>query len=354
MAACAGQLAALHVLLDRRRQFLHQRQSPAHPARRAREAPAQILQRQGEPHGELVQQPPLLQRRRALAGAHQPVQDQRLGLAQIPARDGHQVLPEPAQRPHALVAVHQHERLGPLARARPPPAPAGRSRPATPPASAPPPACACAASRSAGPAGGARRSRRPSPHDPRPRGRRPRPIGSRGPRRTRRRARDTLRAWPRRGPRARRRRSAARGVARAGAVGALPGSLARLIRWPRRRVSGRPRPRGTPMRHLSPRLAAHEVLLLPSLVIGPPRFALLVLRARPLHPLAAGHRRARRAVDVAPVTGAADPHRHPASRAREPPRLGRRHRPGVPRALQVPPRTRSSIRLAGPSRHRDR
>jgi hypothetical protein len=143
------------------------------------------------------------------------------------------------------------------------------------------------------------------------------------------------------------------GVARWGG-GSLAGSLARFIRWPRRRVSSRARPWGTPLRHLSPRLAAREVLLLPSLVIGPPRLALLVLRARSLHPLPAGHRRAPRAIDVAPITGAADPHRHPASRTREDPCLGRRHRSGVPRALQIRPRTRSSIRLSGPSRHRGR
>src|SRR6266545_437324 len=101
------------------------------------------------------------------------------------------------------------------------------------------------------------------------------------------------------------------------------------------------------MRHLSPRLAAREVLLLPALVVGPPRLALLVLLAGPLHPLASARRRARLAVDVAPITAVADAHRHPASRAREHPRLGRRHRPGVPRALQVQPRTRSSIRLSG-------
>src|SRR6266545_4030723 len=102
------------------------------------------------------------------------------------------------------------------------------------------------------------------------------------------------------------------------------------------------------MRHLSPRLAAREVLLLPALVVGPPRLALLVLLAGPLHPLASARRRARLAVDVAPITAVADAHRHPASRAPEHPRLGRRHRPGVPRALQVPPPARSSIRLSGP------
>ncbi len=62
-----------------------------------------------------MQQPPLLQRRRALARAHQPVQDERLRLAQIPARGADQILPEPAQRAHALVAIHQDELLGPLA-----------------------------------------------------------------------------------------------------------------------------------------------------------------------------------------------------------------------------------------------
>jgi len=50
------------------------------------------------------------------------------------------------------------------------------------------------------------------------------------------------------------------------------------------------------MRHLFSRLAVGEVLLLPPLVIGPPGIALLVLLARPLQPLASGHRRARRAV----------------------------------------------------------
>jgi hypothetical protein len=96
------------------------------------------------------------------------------------------------------------------------------------------------------------------------------------------------------------------------------------------------------MRHLFWRLGAREVLLLPPLVIGPSRRAVLVLRPGPLHPLPPGHWRARRAVDVAPVTGAADPYRHPAPRAREPSRLGRRHRPGVPRALHLRRFARSS------------
>ena len=62
-----------------------------------------------------MQQPPLLQRRRALARAHQPIQHERLRFAQIPARGADQILPQPAQRPHALVAIHQDEPLGPLA-----------------------------------------------------------------------------------------------------------------------------------------------------------------------------------------------------------------------------------------------
>jgi hypothetical protein len=131
-------------------------------------------------------------------------------------------------------------------------------------------------------------------------------------------------------------------------VESLLGSLAWLIPWSRRRVSAGPRPRGTPMRHLPLRLA-HEVLLLPAFVIERPRRALLVLRARPLHPLAPSHRRAPRVVNVAAVTGAADAHRAPASYAREHPRLGRRHRAGVPRALHFPRRARCSSRLAGRS-----
>ncbi len=299
-----------------------------------------------------MQQPPLLQRRRALAGAHQPVQDKRLGLAQIPARDGHQVLGEPAQRPHALVAVHQHEPLGRLApddhhrhlladlrqRRHQLALGLGFARPQLlvaqvqlvelevhgPLASRPaaPGRPLDSADREPGPAPGTKPAARNHPRSC---------VADRAPAEV---------------------AAKSRGIDRWG-VGALPGSLARLILWPRQRVSGRARPRGTPMRHLSPRLAAREVLLLPSLVIGPPRLALLVLRARPLHPLPAGHRRARRAIEVAPITGAADAHAHPASCAREHPRLGRRHRPGVPRALQIPPRTRSSypvIRSIAPPR----
>ena len=125
-----------------------------------------------------------------------------------------------------------------------------------------------------------------------------------------------------------------------------PGALGQLMYWPWRRVFIGARLSGTPMRHLFPRLAAREVLLLPSLVIGPSRLALLVVLAGPLQPLPPGHRRARRAVDVASVTRAADAHVRPASRAREPPRLGRRHRSGVPRALHGPRRARSSTRLS--------
>ena len=157
-------------------------------------------------------------------------------------------------------------------------------------------------------------------------------------------------AMARRGPRVRRRRSEdARD--RWGVAGGLDRAahlLASAESVPPSRL------RGTPMRHLSPRLAAGEVLLLSALVIDPPRRAPLVLRPRPLQPLAPGHRRARRTVEVASITAAADADRPPASRAREDSRIGRRHRSGVPRALQVPRRTRSWSRLSGPSRHRSR
>ena len=90
------QLPALHMLLDRRRQFAHEGQPPAHPARGSREAPAELLQRLLEPDVELVQQPALLERRHAVTGAHEPIEDQRLGFAQIPARGADEILPEPA------------------------------------------------------------------------------------------------------------------------------------------------------------------------------------------------------------------------------------------------------------------
>ena len=53
----------------------------------------------------------------------------------------------------------------------------------------------------------------------------------------------------------------------------------------------------------------------------------------------------KRAVALAPVTGAANAHRRPAPRARELPRLGIRHRTGVPRAGQTPRSARSSMRF---------
>ena len=129
-------------------------------------------------------------------------------------------------------------------------------------------------------------------------------------------------------------------------VGVSRDSHAGGIRWSRRRVSGRAEPSGTPMRHLFSRLAPREIFLLPPLVIGPPRFLALVVHAGALHPLPLGQRRAQRAVAIASITPPADPHRRRAPRTRELPRLGIRHRSGVPsaRAGQGPRCARSSMR----------
>src|SRR5882724_177564 len=330
--------------LDRRRQLPHQRQPPTHPARRAREAAAEILQREREPDRELVQQPPLLERRGALARAHQPIQHERFGLAQIPARGADQILPEPAQCSHALVAIHQHEPVGPLAvhdddrhlladlRQRPHQLAfrLGLVRPELLVAQVQlvqldVHAAARAPSRPSTPW----RRQRASPREARPSPALSAPVRHPpwGPL-----ADCTTAKVASRRPEAARRRGMA-----------IRNALVRIIRGPRRRVSGLAGLSGTPMRHLFWRLDAREVLLLPPLVIGSPGRAVLVLRPGPLHPFPPGHRRARRAVDVAPVTGATDAHRHPAPRAREPPPLGIRHRPGVPRALHRPRFARSSI-----------
>ena len=184
----------------------------------------------------------------------------------------------------------------------------------------------------------------PPPHDPRPRaGGRARPRQPRPPPTPRPPATPPAARAPR-GPRGRRSRSAradrrsvadvASGLGRAGHPRASPASLRP------RRGSAEPRCVIFPGASARARYSCCRRLWL-----ARPGALCWYCAAGPLQPLAPGHRRARRAVDVAPVTGAADAHRPSASRAREDPRLGRRHRPGVPRALHVPRRARSSIRF---------
>lgn len=119
------------------------------------------------------------------------------------------------------------------------------------------------------------------------------------------------------------------------------------IRWPRRRVSDRARLSGTPMRHqILSGFPPLEVVLLPLLVVGAPDVLVLVRGAGLPQSLAPGQRRARWAVALAPVTPPADADRRLASRTRELPRLGRRHRSGVLRALHGRRRARSFTRLS--------
>ena len=102
------ELAFAHLLLDRFRQQLHQRQSPRHPAHTAIEAPRQFLQRVAEALFHLRQQPALFQRAFLGTEAQRPRQHQRFGFAHRPHGGFHRVAAELFQRRDALMAVdHQ-------------------------------------------------------------------------------------------------------------------------------------------------------------------------------------------------------------------------------------------------------
>ncbi len=105
-------LPAPDSLLDRRRQLAHQSQAPRHPAGTAVEAPGQLLLAPTDAARQLRQQPPLLERRLARGVAQAALQDQRLGLAEIPQRRLHRVVSQPLQRPKPLVAVDHDEPVG--------------------------------------------------------------------------------------------------------------------------------------------------------------------------------------------------------------------------------------------------
>jgi hypothetical protein len=81
-----GDLTAADPVLDRSRQILHQSQVARHPAGAAVKASRQLLLAPTRAARQLGQQPSLLQRRVAGGVAQAALQDQRLGLAQIPQR----------------------------------------------------------------------------------------------------------------------------------------------------------------------------------------------------------------------------------------------------------------------------
>lgn len=103
-----GDLTAADPLLDRSRQILHQSQVARHPAWAAVEASRQLFLAPTRAARQLGQQPSLLQRRVAGGVAQAALQDQRLGLAQIPQRRLDRVLLKSLQRPKSLVAVDDH------------------------------------------------------------------------------------------------------------------------------------------------------------------------------------------------------------------------------------------------------
>src|ERR1039457_6016299 len=97
-----------HLLLDRFRQRLDQRQPPRHPAHAAVEAARQLLQRVAKALLPLRQQPALFQRGFLRAETQRPVQQQSFGFAHRPDGGFDRVPAELLGRRDALVAVdHQ-------------------------------------------------------------------------------------------------------------------------------------------------------------------------------------------------------------------------------------------------------
>ena len=93
-----------------RRLRYHQSQPTAHPAPAPVEALPKLLHRHPEAVAQLGEQPPLLERSGPVPAPHVPLEDQRLRLAEVPDHRPDRVAPKPAERPHALVPVHQHVR----------------------------------------------------------------------------------------------------------------------------------------------------------------------------------------------------------------------------------------------------
>jgi len=103
-----GDLALAHLLLNRFRQQLHQRQPPRHPTRAAVEATRQLIESIAEALLHLRQPPALFQRAFLRAAAQRSRQQQSFGIAHWPDRGLDRVPAELFERGHALVAVdHQ-------------------------------------------------------------------------------------------------------------------------------------------------------------------------------------------------------------------------------------------------------
>ena len=94
-----------HLLLNRLRQNLHQRQPPPHPTHTAVEAASQLLRPVAEALLQLRQQPAHLQRALRFGKAQRAVQQHRRGFAHRPHHRFHRVPPQLLQRRDSLMAV---------------------------------------------------------------------------------------------------------------------------------------------------------------------------------------------------------------------------------------------------------
>lgn len=101
-----GDLSLAHLLLNRLREDLHQRQPARDPAHIPIEAPRQIVEAVAEMLFQLGQQPALLERGLRLRQAHRAIQHQRLGLTHRPDHCFHRVPPELLECGDALEPVN--------------------------------------------------------------------------------------------------------------------------------------------------------------------------------------------------------------------------------------------------------
>jgi hypothetical protein len=100
--------ARAHLLLNRFRQKLNQRQPPRHPTHTAIEPPRQLLQAVAEALFHLGQQPTHFQRGLVFGKAQRTIEQHRRGFAHRPHHRLHRVSPELLQRRDPLVAVDHH------------------------------------------------------------------------------------------------------------------------------------------------------------------------------------------------------------------------------------------------------
>ena len=101
-------LAFAHLLLDRLRQNLHQRQPPRYPTHTAIEPARQLLQVVAEALLQLGQQPTHLQRGLVFGQAQRAVQQHRSSLAHRPHHRFHRVPAQLLQSRDPLIAVDDH------------------------------------------------------------------------------------------------------------------------------------------------------------------------------------------------------------------------------------------------------